>query len=95
MKSKGKAAIGDLRRGHSDAPNSGAEATDRKAQFIRQLAAFLVENQAGKGIALGLEEKFPHPIKWASEWAKLRSATPLFGYPTFAEAVRAMTEFLR
>lgn len=70
----------------------------RKTQFIIKLAEFLVENQIGKSIALEFEKQnksiplgFP---KWASEWARLRSTTPLFGYPSVPEAVEQLKDFL-
>lgn len=65
----------------------------RKKQFIIKLAAFLVENQAGKSIALQMESSHA-PVRWASEWANLRSASPLHGYPTLEEAVEKLTDFL-
>ena len=70
---------------------------NRRTQFIKALAAFLADNQAGKSIAIELETKFPpvHRIMWAQEWAKLRGATPLFGYPTVEEAERTLAEFLK
>lgn len=71
---------------------------ERKARFIRALTEFLVGNQAGKSIALEMETRSPRPAPltaWAHEWAKLRGATPLFGYPTAEEAEQALTEFLK
>lgn len=70
---------------------------DRKELFVRVLAKFLVDNQAGKSIAMELEARHPpvHGIVWAQEWAALRNATPLFGYPTVEEAEKALTEFLK
>jgi len=71
---------------------------ERKEEFIVKLAEFLVNNQVGKRIALQAESQqktippgFP---QWASEWAQLRSATPLFGYPSVEEAVEQLKEFL-
>lgn len=65
----------------------------KKKRFIIALAEFLADNQASKGIMLGIETQSA-PVKWASEWAKLRSATPLLGYPTVEEAVEILTDFL-
>ena len=66
----------------------------RKKQFILRLAEYLVENQAGKGIALSIESASA-PIKWASEWSRVRSASPVrSGYPTIEEAVKDLTDFL-
>lgn len=64
----------------------------RKQRFIIKLAEFLVADQAAKGIALSLESG--SPVKWASEWAALRSETPLRGYPTVEEAVETLGDFL-
>lgn len=74
--------------------------TDRKKAFIEQLAKFLVEGQAGKGMLLQVESMRPTTgmlatmPKLASEWAELRSKTNLFGYPTVEEAVVSLTELL-
>ena len=71
------------------------EGRDRKALFIDTLAEFLAGNQVGKGIELQLNPR-PAPLTaWPQEWAKLRDATPLFGYPTVEEAVKQLTEFLK
>lgn len=67
-----------------------------KQKFIQQLAEFLCDNQAAKGILLqveGARMTDPRP-NLAVEWAALRSKTPLFGYPTVEEAVEQLTEFL-
>ena len=70
----------------------------RKARFIRALAEFLEGNSAGKSIALEFEGRHPPLLpgipKWAAEWSKLRSATPLFGYLGVEEAERQLWEFL-
>jgi hypothetical protein len=65
----------------------------RKLRFIIKLAEFLVDNQGGKSIALSIQSDAA-PVKWASEWAALRSETPLRGYPTVEEAVEQLKEFL-
>ena len=67
---------------------------NRKEKFIKVLAQFLVENQAGKSIALELESRRKPMLPWAHEWAALRNATPLFGYPSVAEAEEALRDFL-
>lgn len=71
---------------------------ERKAAFIARLAVYLAGEQAGKSISLEMERRVP-PFspgpQWASEWAFVRNATPLFGYPTVEEAEKALTEFLR
>lgn len=59
-----------------------------KTEFIKQLAEYLVGDQVGKSIQLQAGNAA------VKEWAKLRSATPLHGYPTFREAVAVLTEFL-
>jgi hypothetical protein len=61
---------------------------DRKREFIKALAQFLVGNQAHKSILLQMEK--PE----AKEWAALRNATPLMGYPTVSEAIETLEEFL-
>lgn len=62
---------------------------ERKARFIHQLAVFLADEPARKSIELQMEKTS------GKEWAALRDETPLFGYPTVAEAEAALTEFLR
>lgn len=59
-----------------------------KADFIRKLAEYLVEDQADKSVLLGMGDK------GALAWAALRGATPLHGHPTVDEAVATLTEFL-
>jgi hypothetical protein len=59
-----------------------------KTEFIRKLAEYLVEDQAGKSILLQAGNK------GAKAWAALRGATPLHGYLTVEEAVATLTEFL-
>ncbi len=63
--------------------------TASKERFIHELAIFLTERQAKKSIELEMGKEH------AAEWAKLRSATPLFGYPSVEEAEKQLTEFLR
>lgn len=65
----------------------------RKAQFIIKLAAYLVENQAGKSISLEMESESAM-VPWAHEWARVRSASPIHGYPTLEEAVAILEDFL-
>jgi len=70
---------------------------ERKKEFIRRLAKFCVGNQAGKSILLEMETRVPKPSPMpslAKEWATLRHATPLQGYPTYDEAVKVLGEFL-
>lgn len=70
---------------------------ERKQNFIKQIAHFLVDNQAGKSIALQVEsmrgDNDPMP-KLATEWADLRTASMLRGYPDFDKAVKSLTELL-
>ena len=47
----------------------------------------------GKGIALQVEPENA-VVPWAREWAEVRGASPLFGYPTLEEAVKTLTDFL-
>ena len=61
----------------------------RKQDFVKRLAKFLVDGQASKSILLATNNSL------AREWADLRSATPLFGYPTIEEAEKMLNEFLK
>jgi hypothetical protein len=61
---------------------------ERKAEFIRALAEFLVADQAAKSIQLEMG------LDYAKQWAALRAKAPLFGYPTVEEAVADLSEFL-
>jgi hypothetical protein len=64
---------------------------ERKREFVRALAEYLAGNQAGKSILLqmgGMAGEF------AREWAKVRAASPLDGYPTVEEAEEILTAFL-
>lgn len=63
--------------------------SQRKSEFIRQLAVYLVGDQARKSIELAMGNEA------AQKWAELRNATPLFGYPTVSEAEEILSEFLR
>lgn len=64
--------------------------SDRKAEFIRVLANYLAgPNQALKSMEFQMGQSH------AKEWAELRQATPLFGYPTVDEAIKTLTEFLK
>jgi hypothetical protein len=62
---------------------------NKKQEFIRALAEYLVGNQARKSIELEMGKES------AVEWSKLRNKTPLFGYPDADEAEKILTEFLR
>lgn len=70
---------------------------EKKKYLIESLAHFLVDNQAGKSIALQMEgsrpEGDPRPAL-AREWATLRSASTLNGYPEYEEAVETLTALL-
>jgi hypothetical protein len=61
---------------------------DRKDLFIEVLAEYLVKNQAEMSIRLEMKDP------GALAWAKLRSATPLFGYPTQAQAATQLRNWL-
>lgn len=60
----------------------------RRAEFVRELAKYLVEDQVRKSIDLQLKRPA------ALEWQALRSKTPLFGYPTVDEAEAILSRFL-
>lgn len=62
---------------------------ERKQNFIKELAAYLVGDQAHQSIRLSMGNAD------AQQWARLRQATPLSGYPTVEEAEEVLTEFLR
>jgi hypothetical protein len=71
--------------------------TDLKNRLIEQLAHFLVDNQAGKSIALQMEASRPKDDPRPSmgkEWAQLRSASTLNGYPTYEEALAQLKDLL-
>lgn len=59
-----------------------------KRAFIALLARYFAENQSIKSAML--ETGSPA----AKDWAKLRAATPLYGYPTVEEAERILADFL-
>lgn len=62
---------------------------EKKEQFIKQLAKFLVADQVHKSIQLQIGKLE------AKQWAELRQTTPLFGHPTIEEAEKCLTEFLQ
>jgi len=59
-----------------------------KELFVRELAKYLCEGQAGKSIKLEMGQ--PE----AKQWAALRGTTPLVGYPTVEEAEKRLAEWL-
>jgi len=73
------------------AERAAMERKFKRDQFVTALAKSMVDLQAGKGIALGMPSGV---IPWAREWASLRQATPLHGYPTLKEAEDVLREFL-
>jgi hypothetical protein len=60
---------------------------NKKDIFIRALAEFLVKDQAKKSVELAMGNEH------AKQWADLRSASPLFDYPTVEEAEKSLKEF--
>lgn len=64
---------------------------NRNQGFIKALAVLMVKNQAGKGIALSMPSGI---IPWPQEWAALRQATRLQGYPTLEEAEKELADQL-
>jgi len=61
---------------------------DRRPEFIRGLAEYLVGDQAHRSIQLQMGHAE------AKKWAALRNLTPLFGYPTVEEAEAKLTTWL-
>lgn len=62
--------------------------SDRYHEFVRALAEYLVGSQVEMSVKLQLGR--PE----AKIWAKLRSSTPLFGYPTVDEAEKTLAAWL-
>ncbi len=67
---------------------------ERKKRFIKELASFLVGNEAGKSVMLQMEHSRQPIIPFAKEWASLRSTTPLMGYLSVEEAEKQLQDFL-
>lgn len=72
-----------------DLNHTGCNQVNRRTAFIKVLAKYLAGNQVTKSIQLQAGQQH------AKEWAELRNATPLFGYPTIEEAERVLSDFLR
>lgn len=69
----------------------------QKEKLIKQLAEFLVDKQAAKGICAGMESHRPTEDirpRFAIEWAALRDAAGTFGYPTVEEETKRLTKLL-
>ena len=66
----------------------------RKREFIKVLAKFLAGDQAKKSILLDPRFAGSQFYSVVKEWADLRNASPLHGYPTVAEAEEALEELL-
>jgi len=64
------------------------ERKERKQRFVTALAEYLAGDQAEKSIRLAMKD--PNAIQWAA----LRGKTPLFGWPTVAEAEQQLGEWL-
>lgn len=73
---------------HSPSMTQNEATPSAKQRFIQELAQYLVGNQAAMSIGLAMED--PQAI----QWARIRQATPLFGYPTVEEAEEILTKFL-
>ncbi len=71
---------------------------EQKKKLIAQLAHFLADNAAGKGIIKGMEagreEDDPRP-KLATEWAELYGAAGIMGYITYEDCVKHLTRLLK
>jgi len=91
MKAKATVVQGsEMNRVERRAAEAAAKgAAEQKAIFIKKLARYLVGDQARQSIELQMGKQS------AKEWAELRGATPLFGYPSVEEAEKVMTEFLK
>ena len=62
---------------------------ERQQNFVKELAQYLVGNEARNSIGLQMGKES------AKEWLRLRSATPLFGYyPDIERAEAELYEFL-
>jgi hypothetical protein len=61
---------------------------ERKQAFIKELAKFIAGDSARKSIELQMGKES------AKEWAKLKMASPVFGYATVEEAEKQLTDFL-
>lgn len=66
----------------------------KKREFIKALAKFLVGDQAKKSILLDPRMEGSPFYSVVKEWAELRGASPLFGYPTISEAEEVLEELL-
>ena len=73
----------------SDKAKKAEETSGRKNVFIMELAEFIAGNQARKSIELQMGKES------AKEWAKLRGASPVFGYGTVDEAYEVLVDFLK
>lgn len=70
-----------------------------KQHCIEELAHFLVDQQGAKSILLELETRCrtirdDDRPRFAHEWALLRDAAGLTGYPTYDEALQILTTLL-
>ena len=72
-----------------DAAKKSEENDGRRKVFIMELAEFIAGNQARKSIELQMGKES------AKEWAKLRGASPVFGYGTVDEAYEVLLDFLK
>jgi len=86
---------GSVAKGSEPIRVPGGKRMKEKAEFIRQIAEFLVGNEATKSIILESETRGnAGPIRWGHEWAKLRNRSPIRGYATVEEAERDLWEML-
>lgn len=65
-----------------------------RANFIIELVNFLVDNSAGKSIALQMEQNARPLIPWAQMWARLRSASLVQGWADRVEAIDTLCDLL-
>lgn len=59
-----------------------------KKKFVKELAKYLVEDQARHGMGLAVGNKD------SKVWAAVRNTTPLFGYITVERAEKELAEWL-
>jgi hypothetical protein len=68
---------------------------ERIDKLLHALAEYLAGDQAAKSIILELErDAQPIGHRWAEEWANLRDASGLIGWPTVEDAYQHLRDLL-